>query len=57
MEEEPPPQARVGATVTPVTGEKDARLLRTMVATRPTNRAGEPLFGRYAEVVRPGFAG
>ena len=38
----------------PGTGVKDARLLKALVATRPTNRAGEPMFGVYAEVVRPG---
>ncbi len=38
----------------PATGTKDRRLLRTLVATRPTNRAGEPMFGVYAEVVRSG---
>jgi uncharacterized protein YcbX len=38
----------------PVTSEKDVRLLKALVASRPTNRAGEPLFGVYADVVRPG---
>lgn len=38
----------------PETGEKDARLLRTLVTSRPTNKAGEPMFGVYADVVRPG---
>ena len=38
----------------PETGEKDARLLKALVRTRPTNRAGEPMFGVYATVVSPG---
>jgi uncharacterized protein len=38
----------------PVTSEKDVRLLKQLVGSRPTNRAGEPMFGRYAEVVRAG---
>lgn len=38
----------------PVTGVKDARLLRALAAYRPRNRAGEPVFGVYAEVVAPG---
>lgn len=38
----------------PETGVKDARLLKALVSMRPTNRAGEPMFGVYAEVVRPG---
>lgn len=38
----------------PATGVRDARLLKGLSGTRPTNRAGEPMFGVYAEVVRPG---
>ncbi len=38
----------------PGTGEKDARLLTTLVGRRPTNTAGEPMFGVYATVTRPG---
>jgi uncharacterized protein YcbX len=38
----------------PETGVKDARLLKALVASRPTNAAGEPMFGVYADVVRPG---
>ena len=38
----------------PETGEKDARILRALVEQRPTNRAGEPMFGVYATVTRPG---
>jgi uncharacterized protein len=38
----------------PVTGEKDARLLEALVSSRPRNSAGEPVFGVYAECVRPG---
>ena len=38
----------------PATGIKDRRLLKELAASRPTNRAGEPMFGVYAEVVRPG---
>jgi uncharacterized protein YcbX len=41
----------------PSTGVKDRRLLKELVATRPTNDAGEPVFGVYAEVVRPGTVG
>ncbi|GAA5108973.1 MOSC domain-containing protein [Alloalcanivorax gelatiniphagus] len=40
----------------PVTGEKDVRLLKALVRERPTNRAGEPMFGVYATCVRPGRA-
>ncbi|SEB59790.1 hypothetical protein SAMN04489844_0636 [Nocardioides exalbidus] len=39
----------------PVTGEKDVRLLKALVRSRPTNRAGEPFLGVYADIVRPGF--
>ncbi|WP_242497321.1 MOSC domain-containing protein [Nocardioides oleivorans] len=39
----------------PVTGERDARLLTALVRSRPTNRAGEPFLGVYADVVRPGI--
>lgn len=35
----------------PTTGDRDGRLLRMLAATRTSNRAGEPLFGVYAEVV------
>jgi uncharacterized protein YcbX len=38
----------------PGTGEKDARLLKALVTSRPTNKAGEPVFGVYVDVVRPG---
>lgn len=38
----------------PGTGDKDARLLKALVRQRPTNQAGEPMFGVYATVTRPG---
>lgn len=38
----------------PETGAKDARLLKALTHTRPTNRAGEPMFGVYASVVESG---
>ncbi len=38
----------------PDTGVKDSRLLKALVRQRPVNTAGEPMFGVYAEVVRPG---
>ena len=38
----------------PETGVKDVRLLKALVAWRPTNRAGEPMFGVYARCVTPG---
>lgn len=38
----------------PETGVKDRRLLKALAASRPTNRAGEPMFGVYADAVRPG---
>ena len=38
----------------PGTGTKDARLLKALVGERPTNRAGEPMFGVYARCVAPG---
>ncbi len=38
----------------PQTGAKDARLLKALTHSRPTNRAGEPMFGVYATVVTPG---
>ena len=41
----------------PETGVKDMRLLKALVAERPTNTAGEPMFGVYAECVRPGVVG
>lgn len=52
-------RVRIGAPVPrcavieldPVTGERNARLLATLAATRTTNRAGEPYFGVYAEMV------
>lgn len=40
----------------PTTGAKDVRLLKTLAAHRPLNRAGEPFFGVYAEVLAPGEA-
>jgi len=42
--------------VDPDTGERGTRLLKTLAAHRPLNRAGEPAFGVYAEVVSPGVA-
>ncbi|WP_209370210.1 MOSC domain-containing protein [Brevibacterium renqingii] len=40
----------------PVTGERNARLLRALADYRPANEFGEPLFGVYAEIVsRPGL--
>ena len=38
----------------PETGEKDTRLLKALAHTRPTNAAGEPMFGVYATVAAPG---
>lgn len=38
----------------PETGEKNTRLLKALTHTRPTNKAGEPMFGVYATVVTPG---
>lgn len=38
----------------PETGVKDVRLLKSLVRERPTNRAGEPMFGVYARCVVPG---
>lgn len=38
----------------PETGVKDARLLKTLVRERPTNGAGEPMFGVYATCVGAG---
>lgn len=38
----------------PDTGEKDLRLLKALVGSRPTNAAGEPVLGVYAACVRPG---
>ena len=40
--------------VHPETGERDVRLLKTLASHRPLNRAGEPAFGVFAEVVTPG---
>ena len=56
---------RIGGTVPrcavvdhhPETGVRDVRLLRAMMRSRPTNSAGEPVLGVYAEVVRPGTVG
>lgn len=41
----------------PETGERDLRLLKTLASHRPLNRAGEPAFGVFAEVVTPGAVG
>ncbi|WP_406020298.1 MOSC domain-containing protein [Nocardioides sp. NBC_00850] len=41
----------------PETGERDIRLLKTLASHRPLNRAGEPAFGVFAEVVTPGVVG
>lgn len=38
----------------PETGVKDRRLLGQLAADRPTNRAGEPMFGVYASCVAAG---
>lgn len=38
----------------PETGVKDTSLLTVLAGHRPCNRAGEPMFGVYAECVRPG---
>jgi uncharacterized protein len=38
----------------PVTGEKDTRLLHTLVRERPSNAGGEPFFAVYADVVTAG---
>ena len=38
----------------PVTGVRDLRLLKALAQHRPTNRAGEPMLGVYAECVVPG---
>ncbi|WP_406033421.1 MOSC domain-containing protein [Nocardioides sp. NBC_00163] len=43
--------------VRPETGERDVRLLKTLASHRPHNRAGEPAFGVFAEVVTPGAVG
>jgi uncharacterized protein YcbX len=40
--------------IDPGTGARGSRLLRTLATYRPRNEAGEPAFGVYAEVVRPG---
>lgn len=53
---------RIGGTVPrcavvdhhPETGVRDLRLLRAMTRSRPTNAAGEPVLGVYAECLRPG---
>ena len=39
----------------PETGDKDLRLLKALVRQRPTNRAGEPMFGVNATCVRSGW--
>ncbi len=41
----------------PETGVKDLRLLKALVGQRPTNEAGEPMFGVYAECVGAGIVG
>jgi hypothetical protein len=41
----------------PVTGEKDARVLKALAAHRPLNSAGEPSFGIYAQVTASGTVG
>jgi MOSC domain-containing protein len=41
----------------PLTAEKDARLLKTLAGYRPLNKAGEPVFGTYAQVTGAGRAG
>jgi uncharacterized protein YcbX len=41
----------------PETGERDVRLLKTLASHRPLNRAGEPAFGVFAEVITPGAVG
>ena len=38
----------------PGTGVKDLQLLKALARERPTNRAGEPMFGVYAECLTPG---
>lgn len=38
----------------PITGARDLRLLKALTHHRPTNRAGEPVLGVYAECVAPG---
>lgn len=38
----------------PETGVRDLRLLKTLAGYRPRNRAGEPSFGMFAEVLTPG---
>ncbi|MFE6645879.1 MOSC domain-containing protein [Nocardioides sp. NPDC057772] len=38
----------------PETGERDVRVLKTLATHRPLNRAGEPAFGVFAEVVTAG---
>lgn len=41
----------------PETGERDVRVLKTLASHRPLNRAGEPAFGVFAEVVTAGVVG
>ena len=41
----------------PETGERDVRLLKTLALHRALNRAGEPAFGVFAEVVVSGAVG
>ena len=45
------------STTTPITGARDLRLLKALTHHRPTNRAGEPVLGVYAECVAPGVVG
>lgn len=40
--------------VDPETGTRDVRLLKTLSGYRPRNRAGEPVFGMFAEVLTHG---
>ena len=54
-------QVRIGSPIPrcavmdldPVTGERNAPVLKTLAGYRTTNPAGEPVFGVYAEVVDP----
>ena len=39
----------------PETGAKDLRLLKALVQQRPTNTAGEPMFGVNATCIEPGW--
>lgn len=40
----------------PITGERGSNLLKTLVASRPRNEAGEPYFGVNAEVIETSAA-